>query len=354
MRNLHEIRIREIVLHVLESRLRSLTLSDFPLQLEGNQPLIDYFSAHILNSLHEKITKAARFRAIVPSRASGLCADIHTGRISLVDGSRHLAQLLYEVMIADQKITPADLAVCTFESPSLPSTHYLALLKIDPSQVFRHEIIQEGQGRVRVNFQITTDKAFTKEKLQKCAFIRALEPRPSDYDMLLLDSQKSGLTAGEIAKFFIERFLEADEAYDPKSRTFLLYKTLLEAHRKIRQDLTPQENKELDTRISTAVSGHAIDTQQWAEEIPVAVHIQDHFKQALQEHLPDQVFEIDHDFARYLVEKYTFDGDNGLRVIIPAADYQHMIQQEGIETTPDGRIYKKIVIRTQKWDRVSR
>jgi len=146
LRNIREIDLQEIVLHVLESRKRELTLADYPLQLAGNPALIDYFSDHIRASLNEPAAKAAKFRMIQPGHTSGICEDILAGRITLLNGSRLLAQLLYNVMITNAKITPADLAVCLYRDRLNPEIMYLAILKIDPSKVFEQEIVIDDNG----------------------------------------------------------------------------------------------------------------------------------------------------------------------------------------------------------------
>ena len=356
MRNLIEIEILEIALHVLESRSPvKLTLADYPLQIAGNQLLIDYFCEHIRTSLNEPVAKAARFRAIQTDHASGISADILAGRVSLLDGSRQLAQLLFDVMITNSRITPADLAVCLFYDRANPQIQYLAILKIDPSKVFEQEIIEDEFGRIRINFKIN-EKAFTKEKLQKCAFCRPLDTQPRDYDMLLLDRQTGEIGDGEIAKFFMERFLEAEDAYDAKSRTKLLYTILTDAHSEISLNLPGYLNDEIDQRIRSAVNNTSINIDRWIEDLPLIKgyeYIKEFFKTKVIERIPDREFNLNSNFAAELTKRRTFIGENGLRVSVFATNFKKMFEITE-EITPEGVRLKRIVIKSMDFKEVVR
>ena len=354
MRRIANIQILELFVHILKNRPPdpSLQLSDFPIQLEGNQRLLEYFTNHILNSLKDSSSNAAQFRNINPGQASGVCSAILSGQLTLAEGSKRLAENLFEIISSDQRITPADLAVVLFQDPSQPGFHYLAILKIDPSEVFEHEIIREANS-IRINYTLK-DNALTKEKLQKCAFIRPLEPRHAEYDLLLLDRQTGFVGDGTIASFFKERFLDTKDALDSVRRTYLLYNTLTAAHTRIRGQLPEGLNQELDQRILMAVGNRVINTDRWLEELPVDDDVRQHFHQALQERLPDVEFEIDRQIAERMTKKAYFEGDYGFRITIPAENLRDVIKLESTFINPEGQSVNRIVIETRLWKKVSR
>jgi hypothetical protein len=352
MRRIGNIQILELFVHILDNRAPLLHLSDFPIEFLGNQPLLEYFTSHIQSSLKEPSAKAARFHNINPDQASGICSAILSDQLTLANGSRRLAECLYEIISGDQRISPADLAIALCQDQDNPGNRFLAILKIDPSEVFEHEIIQEANG-IRINYHLS-DNALTKEKLQKCAFIRPLEPRHAEYDLLLLDRQTGVVGDGVIARFFAERFLDASDAYDALRRTKVLYNTLMGAHNQIRDQLTEVVNQDLDNRILMAVGNRVINTDHWLDELPVDENTRQHFREALQERLPDVEFEIDHQLAETMTRRIHFEGDYGFKISIPSANLRDIIQSEEIITRPDGQVMHKIEILTQTWVKVSR
>jgi hypothetical protein len=240
MRDATNIQLDQLIIHILDpKRPDSPVLSECTIPLEGDQRIVDYFVTHIQNSLKNPTAKAARFVVIDDEIVSGVCKALLEDRLDLVEGSRRLAQGLYEIIAEDRRINACDLgscnsfirairdpfcrfyhefhewtndtnfnrlffgkhlAVCLYRAENQHSvSRYLALLSIEPSEVFRHKKEHDPQGNLYVNYEIETEiMPTTREKLQKCAFIQGLEPRP-DYDMMMLDRQKRE----GVAKFFI-------------------------------------------------------------------------------------------------------------------------------------------------------
>jgi phosphopantetheine adenylyltransferase len=188
MREATNIHLDQLIVHILDpGRPNGFVLSERTIPLERNQRLVDYFVAHIQNSLKDPTAKAACFIAMNDKAVSGICKALLDGHLDLVKGSRKLAQQLYAIITSDKRIKACDLAVCFYQAENQHSvSRYLALLKIDPSEVFRHKTEYDPQGNQYVNFEIETEvMPTTRERLQKCAFVQQLEPRSPDYDMML-------------------------------------------------------------------------------------------------------------------------------------------------------------------------
>src|SRR5512139_1634598 len=101
MRDINSIKIEELIIHILDPQGQGLVLSDVALPLAGNQTLNEYFSNHILNTLKETTTKAARFRNLNPDQPSGACRSLLRKELTLVEGSQHLARALYDILDHD-------------------------------------------------------------------------------------------------------------------------------------------------------------------------------------------------------------------------------------------------------------
>ena len=354
MRDATDIQLDQLIVHILDpKRPDSPVLSECTIPLEGNQHLIDYFVTHIRNSLKDSAAKAARFVVMDDEVVSGICRALLDDRLDFVEGSRRLAQKLYEIIADDGRIKACDLAVCFYRAENQHSmSRYLALLKIDPSEAFRHKKERNHHGNLYVNYEIETEvMPTTREKLQKCAFIQQLEPRP-DYDMMLLDRQKRG---EDVAKFFIKDFMGAEPTLDARERTDRLYNGLVSAHNQIRLELQPHENESVHHAIQVAINSDCVNIDALIPALPLSEEHKKHFDQVVSQKLPDREFEIDKTYAaQKLTHKLRFHGDHDLRVEVSEENYKQVIISEEPVREPGTPPYYRIVIHTEKWEEVPR
>ena len=353
MRDATNIQLEQLIVHILDpNNPDGIIQSERTIPLEGKQRLVDYFIGHIQNSLKNPLVKAARFDAIDNEIVSGICKDLLQDNLDLVEGSRKLAQKLYDIIAKDKRINACDLAVCFYRAEKHNRvSRYLALLNIEPSEVFRHKKTQDPKGKLYVDYEIETEvMPTTGEKLQKCAFIQQLDPR-SDYDMMLLDRQKHGK---DVAKFFIKDFMGATPAFDARQRTDSLYKGLISAHNQIRSELQPHENESLDQAIQVAIKSDRINLDTWIKALPLSEVHKSQIEQVVSQNLPDREFEIDKTYAHKLIRKRRFHGDHGLKVLIEASEdiYKQVIRSVEPINEPGALPYYRITIHTNKWEEV--
>jgi hypothetical protein len=356
MRYATDIQLDQFIVHILDPwQPDGFVLSERTLPLHGNQRLVEYFAAHIQNSLQDPAARAARFVTLDDEAVSGVCKALLDGGLDLVEGSRWLAERLYTIIAGDRRISPGDLALCFYRAGNQPHVpRYLALLKIDPSEVFRHKTERDPQENLYVSFEIETDvMPTTREKLQKCAFVQPLDPRP-EYDMMLLDRQVRPLVPLPVARFFAENFLGAQLALDARQRTDRLYRGLVSAHNWLRPELRPQEDESLRQAISSAVTSASINVDTWLEALPLSEEQKAQIDQVVSQELPDREFEIDRTYAEQLIRKRRFRGDYGLRVEVSAERYSQVIQSVQRVEEPDTPPYYRIEIHTEKWEEVLR
>lgn len=349
MRDCKNIQVDETVIHIVNPRGMGFVPSEIHLPLHGNEKLRDYFTNHIRASIHEATATAARFRNLNSEATSGLCAGLFDGTVDFIDGTTKIASILYGILEQDERTKGADLAICFYRAENYPNHRFLALLKIDPSQVFQHEIQEDEHGREFVNF-VLQPQAFTREKLQKCAFIRPLEPRHSVYDMILLDKQ-----VRDVAKYFARDFLDAEDAYDAKERTERLYKSLVRAQNKLRTELTPAERVTLDVQVRSIIRSRRFNANEWLSSLRLPQYATEQLEQTIFEALPDREFELDEQLGEKLVAKRFFRGDYELKVQIPAEHFDDVITEVEYVEDEQGRApYYRVTIETQKWDETLR
>ncbi len=357
MRDAVNIRIEELILHILDPQGQGLVLSNIPVPLSANEALVDYFSTHIQGSLKDPVSSRRVFATSTPSSLPGSAATCCAARRPCWMARASLAQDLYALLERDQRITPGDLAVCFYKADNYPYTRFLAIMKIDPSQIFNHVIRQDKRGNTYVSFE-SNAQAFTGERLQKCAFIQPLEPRHPEFDMLLLDRQRrldeAASRAGAIAQFFSESFLDAQEVLDSRKFTDMVYRGMLTAENKVRSRLTEEEGEQLEERIHQAVTSRRLNLDNWLESLPLADELKQEIDQSVSARLPVREFPIDRGLSQQLMSKVKFRGDHNLRLEVPAENYFTLVaSEEYVTDDPNRKPFYRIVIETEQWKRMA-
>ncbi len=355
MRYATTIQLEQVIIHTLgNSQSSGLELSERSIPLDDKQLLAKYFIDHIKNSLKEPKATAARFIAMDENITSGICKAILNESTSLVEGSQVLAKKLYDITKDDKRITTGDLAMAFYKAENRPEVpHYLAILKIDPSEVYHHKMRKDSEGKRYISLEIDgTAMPTTRERLQKCAFIQPLDPRP-EYDMIVLD-QQAGNETQQMAKFFVRDFLGADTAYDNQKRTKIFYTSAISALNTVRSTLQPHENEVLRDSITNAINLSHINIDTWVEELPLPEESRKQINQKISEVLPDREFDIDATVAKKLTRKQIFRGDNDLKIIVSAENYKDIIYSVELKDDPEKGSYYRIEIHTKKWQEVTR
>lgn len=354
MRDCGSVFIDQIIIHILDTRDGGMgfVASQRELSLEGNDALREYFTSHIETSIGHGAATAARFRSIIDSETSGLCAALHSGSGSFVQVSQQISERLYQIMENDGRTKEGDLAICFYRAENFEDRRYLALLKIDPSEVFQHAVRTDEAGMRFVTY-ILEPSAFTHEKLQKSAFIRSLEPRHSEYDMILLDRQVSDKRRRDVAQYFARDFLGAKNAYDAYDRSGQLYDALLDIRGLLE---LPEEQAALDTHIESILQSRQFDAEAWLSSLPFEEETTERIRQPFYEALPDRTFEIDRTFVEKLRKKRIFRGEYDLKVRVDADHVDDVIRRvQYVDDDPARtRPYYRITIETEMWDEVPR
>lgn len=357
MRDADGIQIEEMIVHILDARGRGLILSraSIPIDGEENQALRNYFTAHISDSLGTPAATAARFKHTGENTPFSLCLGLLNSSLSLVDASQELARLLYAILERDIRTTPADLAVCFYTTENYPGQRFLAILKIDPSEVFRHVVVTDDRGDPYYVTYQPDPNAFTREKLQKCAFVRDLDPRRrDDYDMILLDRQVRDRRRRDVARYFQEEFLDAEDALDDSKRTDRLYFGIVNGLNAITSELDPRERLQLNQQVEAAITATEINLDDWIDRLPVPEWARERLDQSIRQRLPDRAFSLDPNYGKKLVRKRYFEGNFGFKLQVDRDDYDQIFQEVEPVRGDDGEIeYHRIVLHVPGWKEVT-
>lgn len=340
------IKLEQLIVHLVDPRrANGFVLSERCIPLKGEEKLVEYFTGHIQNSLQDTVIQAAQFSTLNDGLVAEVCRAVLDGNTDLVDGSRTLAERLYPIIKKDQRISSGNLAACIYQTENFSGAKFLALLKIDPSDVLRQKLETDSQGKQYVSFQTETNiMPTTRESLQKCAFIKPLELGQYDYDMMLLDRQ----VQKQVAQFFTKDFLEAKLTFDNYQKTELFYESMVAVRNELRPELTFQENKNLKLAIDYALSSNQVNTNQLIE----ALSLKDKHKQRIEKRLcdlPNQEFTPDQSYVQKLTRKLRYSGDHNLRITVNAEGSDQVIHSVKHINEPGKPPYNEITIHTEKW-----
>ncbi|CAN5357820.1 nucleoid-associated protein [soil metagenome] len=363
MRNPSDVVTGPIVIHKVDilSGPDGLKLSHGVVQPGHNANLDKLMKSQIEGSLKDPDARAAAFGEIVANQPSGILHAMEKGDVTLLQASQSLAISLFEAMERRRNVKPGVLAVCPFSANFDGSTaSCLAMLKIDMGQVYRTITETNEQGHEFFNM-IEDDQGLStsKENLQKAAFVRKLDPRDDEYDMLILDRQvrKTGIDDEEskraVAQFFLEFFLKASEISDSPKKTRLLIKAFLSGKNNLEADgpLDPKASYELDQVLETTLAAEFAEPSRLVEELPLEESKKQVFRTALDQYKINENFTIDRGAASTLMAYTRYTGWHGLRISFKT-EYKDAIHLTETEETNGTGTVKVITLRTNKLTRV--
>ncbi|HSG70971.1 MAG TPA: nucleoid-associated protein [Planctomycetaceae bacterium] len=314
----------------------TLVLSDnlLPKTPEVEDYLVEYFEA----ARSSATRRAGRFTGKVVSEG---CKSALRGSDELLEASRQLAQRLFRLSSTDARISVSVFLFCLFfDSESNEMT--FGAFKLDPSDGLTPNERNDDDGNTIVELAITKDVLPTsREALQKAAVISDPNNSP-EFDLYVIDTQSHGR---DVAKFFLEDFLEAEYALTDADRTKRFVRAINNARTEIRPSATRDEMLSVDAAFRSALRSEQVNTDQFVEKLTVSADARQVFKEQFDEHLPDREFAVDKKTAGRALRTRSFKGDHGLKVTVPADHYDDMVE---VELGDDGRWV--VTIKTKKWE----
>ena len=347
MREVEKVGLERAILHQVEAGSSGLRMSGRELPLGDSPKLAEFVAGHIQNGLRDSQTRAAKWPAQVASaEVPATCQALLDGTLDLITSSQRLATALHGAIGDDQRIARGALAVAVYRDATasdLEAEHYVAMVKLDPSDVFRPEWRTDENGTSYLSVSELRDALPTlRERLQKCAFVRTMRPG-EDYHLLVLDRQVPDVSA----RFFMEGFLGAEVAFDDKALTEGLYRAIDHARGKLQDSGLPVERLvALDDAVQGLFAGEAIDLAEWLPTLPSAER--NAIDEEVRSRQLDRAFEVYPDTQKRLVTgKVRYRGDNGLRVQVNRTAFKDMVHVDEIEGQMPRRF--RVTIETSIW-----
>ncbi|BCZ44958.1 hypothetical protein psyc5s11_10250 [Clostridium gelidum] len=203
MEYINDININEAVIHILDSNGQEPVLNEYNLELD--EDIYKFLYRHIEKCLKDDELKYARFnpeRNIVKEVVQDYLNGIDSDLISL---SKELASQLFIIMKGNVNIPSGDLIIVSITTDQGPM---IGILKMDYVKNFTHEIQFVDE---KIGIGIVPQAAGlpgSGQKIQKAAFLKPIM-EDANYNLMILDKQKSSKEDEYGANYFINTFLGA-------------------------------------------------------------------------------------------------------------------------------------------------
>ena len=347
MRNAINPQVQRAIVHLINHKKKDLVKSDVELDLDKNGKLRDYFSKQVKNVLKDIQTTTAFFSSENSQATSKESYKIINQPKHFIASSQQLAQLLFDAMGTDARIKPASLAVCLYTADNYPKTKFLALIKIDPTEVWVEKVNTE-EDRTVVTFDEIPDALPTAgEKLQKAALV---QPKGMDttLDLLLLDRQVTG-----VAEFFAKKFLNTVSALDRRDATGrywrlgpTIHNLLVSPEVSPQERLTPEQADIFKQQWHAATYHEIIELEPVVDRLPFPEETKTLIKTKVKAEFPNETqITIDPEYAQAkLTKKRKFRGDYGVVFEVESDHYDDVVREKTEKTDAEGRIVTRLVI----------
>lgn len=206
-----EIRIRKVILHILDSTAGMPVLSDQ--EAEFGSEFADFLREHIFRIAGGDESKNCRFYE-EQSELFQLLEQYEDE--AFVPVSQKIAGLLYEIMNANVDIPSADLLVVRFREGE---EEYLALLKMNFKESYTHRAVAAGEGNRNEIVRYKAVLPGQTQRLSEAAVIRL-----SDRAIRLVEKKYE--INGEKTDYFSGLFLKCAASLSPKSKLGLVTKAV--------------------------------------------------------------------------------------------------------------------------------
>lgn len=261
MEYINDININEAVIHILDSNGAEPVLNEYSLELD--EDIYKFLYKHIEKCLKDDELKYARFnpeRNIVKEVVQDYLNGIDSDLISL---SKELARQLFIIMKGNINIPSGDLIIASISTDQGPM---IGILKMDYVKNFTHEIQFVDQ---KIGIGIVPQAAGlpgSGQKIQKAAFIKPIR-EDENYNLMILDKQKSSKEDEYGANYFINSFLGASIITNERDMTKTFVKA---AENWTRKNITEDAGKaeEIRTAIKTKLREEdTINIDSFSEEL---------------------------------------------------------------------------------------
>lgn len=321
-----DIRIKSVIVHILDSTIAMPVLSDTALEFESE--LGDFLRAHIYRIITSDETKSCSFDKEESTVYQAL-EDYKEEKF--IPCTQKIAGELFEIMNKNIDIPPADLLVVSYEAEQRPS---LALLKMNYKTSYTH--LTDSDPWRNAN-DIIKQKAILPSESQKLseAVIISLE----DFGVKLIEKKYD--VNGVKTNYLSSMFLKCKGTLSPKTKIAIVTKAVEDIQKKYYN-----ESEQFEVHMETKSIINSELLEQGTLNIPKVVdkifkektEMKQEFEEKLEKYnLTETEVVPQNPNTTKKFEKQFLTTDTGIEIKIPMDQYNNKENVEFI-TNPDGSI----------------
>lgn len=326
--NKEDIRIKNVIVHILDSTVGMPVLSDT--ELEYGSEIADFLKAHIA-----KISSGDEAKECLFYREE---SEIYRMLLEYADEnfvtvSKEIASMLYEIMSGNIDIPSADLMVVRFKEGE---EEYLALLKMNYKAQYTHRTmpLEDGEGNSNEIIRHKSLLPSEGQRLTEAAIIRL-----SDLSLQVIEKKYE--VNGEKTNYFSFLFLKCSAHMSHKSKLSIVTKAVENVQK---EGFDETERFEKQMRAKSIIQEQIEESGGFTvEEIADKIFEEEpELKTAFQDKMEkyDMVKEKIQPQSENTVRKYQSQHlytDTGIEIKIPMEQYKNPRSVEFI-TNPDGTV----------------
>lgn len=326
--NKEDIRIKNVIVHILDSTIGMPVLSDT--ELEYGSEIAEFLKEHIAKISSGDDAKECRFYK-EESEVFQMLEEYADD--NFVEISKDIASLLYGIMNSNIDIPPADLMVVRFRESE---DEYLALLKMNYKTLYTHRTmtLEDGEGNSNEIIRHKSILPSESQRLTEAAIIRL-------DDLSLQVIEKKYEVNGEKTNYFSFLFLKCSSHLSHKSKLSIVSRAVESVQK---EGYDESERFEKQMRAKSIIQEEIEEkggfvVEELAEKI---FEEQPELKIAFQDKMEkyDMVKEEIQPQSENTVRKYQSQHlytDTGIEIKIPMDQYKNPRSVEFI-TNPDGTV----------------
>lgn len=320
-----EIIIRSAVMHILDSTVGMPVLSDSLLNLTPD--LNDFLRNHIYKLIAGDELKSCVFDEGT-SKVYSLLSDFSEEH--LIEISKSLGEMLYEIMNSNIAIMPADVFFVTYQREG---KKYLALLKMNYKEVYVHYTsLNEADENINEVMKQQNALPGTGGKLSE-AVILSLE----ENEVWLVEKKVD--INGTKTNYLSELFLQCHAKMSQKTKLDIVTKALDQINKKYFEDDFEKKMEAKSILHNAFTEQGSVPVEEIGEELFGAIpEIKEEFTEKLEKYkLPKEEIRIKNEQTTKRFEKQFLTTDTGIEINIPMEEYHNRQHVEFI-TNQDGTI----------------
>jgi hypothetical protein len=319
----NEIIIRNVVMHILNTNNSQLEFSDTLMELSPD--INEFLRNHIYRILESDETKECEFEP----ESQILPVIQEFTEESLIPASQMLAYTLYEIMIANIEIPPADLFLITFQAAGVM---YLAILKMNYKETYIHCIEKCG---TEVSNSVIKQKAALPSLAAKLTEAAVVNLHNLTVDLI----EKKYEVNGVKTNYFSTLFLQCRTKLSNKQKLNILTRTMEQINRKYYPDDFEKRMEAKSMIYQENLDKGSIEINDIAERLyEEHPEILEELKEKLQKYnLQEEKINPQKKATVQKFERQLLTTDQGIEINIPMEQYL-AAENISITTNPDGTL----------------